>query len=166
MKFCGTQIFSATLMALRTEQKSILHYSFPPTLYFIYIYFIIMGSLSFHIHSVCRRTGITNNCKDIFLIIAEFITQCQLVKIVLKLSLLYTGWDKSRLPVLSMQNTDFISVLFINNYIISHMNNCRTTFVPHCICEEVFKVYNLGQENTWSTRRSLCIDPCTFGSID
>ena len=36
----------------------------------------------------------------------------------------HTGWGKSRLTVVSMRNTEFILVLlFINYYIVFHMNN-------------------------------------------
>lgn len=40
------------------------------------------------------------------------------------------GSGISRLTVVGIQNTEFILVLFLNYYIIFHINNCKTNFAP------------------------------------
>lgn len=88
MKFCGAQTFFSALMVVYTEQKSIMQ------LFFTHISFCLYLFHSYRVtylpHKLCRRVGITNDYEDIVLVIKEFVIQCQLVKIVHKLSLWYT----------------------------------------------------------------------------
>lgn len=110
MKFYRTQIFFFTSdgYVYRTKVHFVLFFSV--IFYFICIHFIVIELLSLPI-SFIEEWILVMLVKDIFMVITEFIMQCQPVEIVLKLSLWY-------------------------------------------ICEEMFDVYNPGQEKHSPTR--LC----------